>query len=347
MGAMTADRMTGLSLELSSLCQLECPLCVRRTIAADYPSQAMSAETLAAVLPYLSGLESLDLTGWGEPLLHPRFNEFLARIRAHFSGRLTFTTNGLLFQREQIEAVVEQGVDVICVSVDAARPESYERIRPGGDFHRLLENLRELVAGRVRQGASRPEVFALFLLRREALEELPEFVRLMQSLQLTGVVFQQLAGVFSEAHLSRITYTEYYRSDFDPALLKQSLAQARDKAKPGLIVAGPERVRRFRGHGCGGFDVHKPFITAGGEVSVCCSMAYPVSLMQRSGQLVFTPSLTFGRVTEESLPAIWQKPAYAEVRRQILAGENPEACAECIGLYLEPAIYGQEPPEKR
>jgi MoaA/NifB/PqqE/SkfB family radical SAM enzyme len=343
---MSADRMTGLSLELSSLCQLRCPLCVRRTIAPDYPSQAMSAETLAAVLPCLSGLESLDLTGWGEPLLHPRFNEFLARIRTHFSGRLTFTTNGLLFQREQIEAVVEQGVDVICVSVDAARPESYERIRPGGDFHRLLENLRELVACRGRPGASRPEVFALFLLRREALDELPEFVRLMQSLELTGVVFQQLAGVFSEAHLSRITYTEYYRSDFNPALLKQSLAQARDQAKPGLIVAGPERVRRLRGHGCGGFDVHKPFITAGGEVSVCCSMAYPVSLMRKSGKLVFTPSLTFGRVTEESLPAIWQKPAYAEVRRQILAGENPEACADCIGLYLEPAPPGQEPASR-
>lgn len=339
---MNAEQMTGLSLELSSICQLECPLCMRRAVAPDYPGRVMAPETLAAVLPYLSGLKNVDLTGWGEPLLHPRFAEVLSQIRRHFAGRLSFTTNGLLFRPELMEAVIEQKVDVICFSVDAARPESYARVRPAGDFNRLLENLNGLISLRRRRESPRPEIFALFLLRRETLAELPAFVRLMQETGLTGVVFQQLAGVFSAAHLEQITYTGYYPSGFDPAHLDQNLAQARAAAKPGFIVAGPERVRSSRGLGCGGFDVRQPFITAAGEVSVCCAMAYPVSLMRRSGRLLFTPSVTFGKVTAEPLPVIWAKPDYAEIRRQILAGENPAACADCIGLYLEPAVSGQE-----
>ena len=340
---MIADRITGLSLELSSRCQLQCPLCLRRAISPDYPSETMAPEVLSALLPYLAEMDSLDLTGWGEPLLHPQFNSFLEQIRAHFSGRLSFTTNGLLFRPEHMEAVVRHGLDVVCFSIDAARAESYGRVRPGGDFNRLLKILAELLAERDRRKSSRPQVFALFLLRREALEELPEFVRLMQSLGLNGVVFQQLAGVFSEDHLSRITYTEYYRTDFDPARLEQSLSRARAEAKPGFIVAGPERVRRDRVHGCGGFDLSKPFVTAGGEVSVCCAMAYPVSLMRSSGENVFTPSKTFGRVTETPLPRIWQNPELIAIRRQILAGENPAACADCIGLHLAPGPSGQGP----
>jgi MoaA/NifB/PqqE/SkfB family radical SAM enzyme len=341
LGKMTSDRMTGLSLELNPLCQLQCPLCIRRAITADHPNQAMPAEVLDAVLPYISMLDGIDLTGWGEPLLNPQFSEFLARIRRSFSGRLTFTTNGLLFDRESIEAVVKNRVDVICFSVDAAAAESYARVRPGANFQLLLSNLKELLAYRRSQKAERPEIFALFLLRREALEELPAFVRLMQSLGLNGIVFQHLTGVFTEAHLSRITYTEYYRSDFDPVRLEQSLAQARVEARPGFTVAGPERVRRVQGRGCGGYDVQKPFITALGEVSICCTIAHPVSLMRQSGQLVSTRALTFGNVKEEPLPVIWQKPEYAELRRQLLAGENPVACADCLGLYLIPPSDGQ------
>ena len=343
---MTAERMTGLSLELSSRCQLDCPLCVRHAISPEFPRLAMPAAVLDAVLPYLPPLEALDLTGWGEPLLHPQFPEFLARIRRAFAGRLSFTTNGLLFRRELIEAVVDQGVDVICFSLDAAAAETYARVRPGADFGRLLSNLRELIAFRRSRHVERPQLFALFLLRRDALEELPAFVRLAQALGLNGILFQQLTGVFTDAHLARITYTDYYPSDFDPARLEQSLAQARAEAKPGFVVAGPDRIHRSRLRGCGGFDMHQPFLSAQGEVSVCCSKAYPIALMRRSGQPRLTPPLSFGNVTREPLPLIWQKPEYRELRRQVLAGEFPEACADCIGLYVEPAASGQDLAEK-
>ena len=334
---MTADRITGLSLELSSHCQLRCQLCVRRAIAPDYPNQFLSPETLAALLPYLSEFESLDLTGWGEPLLHPRFSDFLAQIRRHFSGRLSFTTNGLLLRRELMEAAIQQRVDVICVSVDAASPETYGQVRQGGDFGKLVTLLDQFLRLREAAGTGRPSLFATYLLRRQRLEEVPAFVLWVRELGLQGVVFQQLTGVFSPQHLRQITYADFFPTDFDPAILQHFLNQVRRMARPGFLVLEPETIHRQRMGNCGVFDLQKPFVSAAGELSPCCVMAYPTDWMRKPGQVERTRVLSFGNVRDLPLPRLWLQPAYQAFRESLRAGAGPAACGDCISLYLTPA----------
>jgi pyruvate-formate lyase-activating enzyme len=330
------DEMTGLVLETSASCQLHCPHCFLRSYSERPAPALMPRAVVEALAPYLAGLESIDLTGWGEPLLNPELFELIALIRATFRGRLSMTTNGLLLDADKIERLVGSGLDVICVSIDAATPESYLRARPGGDFARLGEVLGLLVRARAARGGGGPLLFTTFLLRREALPELAGAAGFAARIGLDGIILQQLTGVFSERGLAQVTHQAYYRNRFDEAELTAAVARARAAAPPGFTIVCPERVLPERPGGCGGFDLARPFITASGLVSACCAMAYPCALIRRDGRLEKTRATVFGDVLAAPLPEIWRDPGYAAVRAQIRAGGPSAACGDCIALYLRP-----------
>jgi MoaA/NifB/PqqE/SkfB family radical SAM enzyme len=330
------DEMTGLVLETSAACQLNCPLCFLRSYTERPDPEVMPLSVIEAVAPYLSGLDSIDLTGWGEPLMNPDLIAIIKTIRGRFQGRLTMTTNGHLLDRDAMKKIIELGLDTVCVSVDAANERGFGAARPGGDFTRLRRALEEFATLVDLAGSDRPKLFATFLLRRDALPQITDFVGMVSAHGFEGVVFQQLTGVFSEEGLKQATHSAYYCNDFDDAVLSEAMERARSTAPEGFVLVGPESIEFKRVGDCGGFDVSRAFITASGQVSVCCAMAYPCALMRRDGELEKTKAVTFGDVRERPLPEIWNDPAYAGTREQIRSGGTPEACGDCIALYVKP-----------
>jgi hypothetical protein len=161
-------------------------------------------------------------------------------------------------------------------------------------------------------------------------------VRLAADLGLDGVVLQQLTGVYSERGVSQVTHTGYYRNAFEYSELADALAAARSAAPPGFMIAGPERICPDRTGDCGGFDLGRPFITASGQVSLCCAMAYPWAFLGRDRIRRQTRGVVFGDVRRRSLADIIRDPAYLEARAAVKSGAAPAACGDCIGLYMVP-----------
>jgi MoaA/NifB/PqqE/SkfB family radical SAM enzyme len=328
------DRITGLVLETSAACGLKCPLCFLRSYEERPAPDLMPLEVVAAVAPYLAGLDSIDLTGWGEPLLNPALFDIIRLIRRHFTGRLTMTTNGAALTPEAMKKIIRLGLDTVCVSVDAANERSYKAARPGGDFLKLRKSLEEFASLTHLSGEDKPHLFATFLLRRESLAQLPDFVSMIAGHGFEGVVFQQLTGIFSETGLKQATHSGYYGNPFNDQELAESLARAKKKAPEGFVIVGPEKIGSERVKNCGGFDISRPFITAAGQVSVCCAMAYPCALLRRDGKLERTEAVTFGDARARPLPEIWRDPAYVKAREEIRSGKIPAACGDCIALYM-------------
>jgi MoaA/NifB/PqqE/SkfB family radical SAM enzyme len=244
------------------------------------------------------------------------------------------TTNGLLLTREKIERLISRRLSALCVSADASEEKTYQAVRPGGDFSRLLNVLDQLIASRQEAKCPEPLIFATFLLRRRALSELAPFARLMAERGLDGVIFQHLTGVFSKAGCEEIAYSSYYGNPFPEAELTEALAAARAAVPRGFTLVGPERIAPRRTGNCGGFDLSRAFITASGQVSVCCAMASPCAFIRRDGNLERTRAFTFGDAREKPLPEIWASKSYAQTRAAIRSGKVPPACGDCIGLYM-------------
>ena len=259
----------GLSIESSAVCNLRCSHCPLRTYQDRTGARHMSTETVRAIIPHLEGIDDLDLTGWGEPFMNPRFLDNLELIRSAYHGRIGFTTNGTLLDERAIDRLLAAGVDTVCFSVDAPDQASYKRLRAGGDFERVISVLARLVSKK-RESAAATQVFASYLIRRDTMDEIHRFVRRMQDLGLDGVVFQHMTGVFSEPGLSDIAYSGYYGTGFDDASLKAVLEEAAQMSGPGFSVLMPERIGDELVMDCGGFNLDKPFISAAGDVTVCC-----------------------------------------------------------------------------
>jgi len=339
------DSMTGIVLETSASCQLNCPNCFLRSYDERPQPALMGPEVVRAVAPYLAGMDSLDLTGWGEPLLNPDLFEIIETVKDAFSGKITMTTNGLLLDREKMERIIALGLDTVCVSVDASSESRYRAARKGGDFkilHRVLDEFATLRDG---SGKERPLLFGTYLLRKDALSDLDEFVGLVSAHGFDGVVFQQMTGIFSKDGLEQATHSAYYYNDFDSDRLDRAVGAAKKVAPPGFTIVGPERVAAKRVCDCGGFDITRPFVTAPGDVSVCCAMAYPCSLMRRDRSIEKTAAITFGNVLEKPLPEIWEDPEYVKAREEIRSGEVPQACGDCIALYISPGEVWTAPEE--
>lgn len=132
-----------LMLEVTNACNLKCRMCQNRNM-----------ERAKGVMPFELAIKAIDqavdmgvsevaLFATGEPLLYARLPDLVAEIKKR--GLYCYvTSNGLLLDEKLAEALCRNGLDSFKFSIDASDKEEYERIRVGGDFEKLLENVRLL-----------------------------------------------------------------------------------------------------------------------------------------------------------------------------------------------------------
>jgi len=135
-----------IQMELTTECNLRCIMCPlsseERKLASD--EVMFTLDDLKRFADAIRHADELELTGFGEDLYHPQAIEVLRWFKQMGVG-INLTTNGQLLTPELSELVVaEQLCDVLCFSIDAATGHTYRRIRRGGTWSRLLENLEAL-----------------------------------------------------------------------------------------------------------------------------------------------------------------------------------------------------------
>jgi putative metalloenzyme radical SAM/SPASM domain maturase len=164
-----------LFVETTTLCNLGCFMCVKQTAGCGMTEGEMTPETFAALAPAFPHLEALVLNGVGEPLLNRHLEEFIriARSAMPASGWIGFQSNGLLLTGTRARSLVEAGLDKICISVDGASPETFRKVREGGELMAIDRALAALALAKQECGRPEVQVGIEFVLMRSNLGELP------------------------------------------------------------------------------------------------------------------------------------------------------------------------------
>lgn len=111
-------------IEVTTQCNLACVYCPHRTMKRN--KVHMDMQTFYRAIEWvkyyaLNGYqEELALTGIGEGLMHPQFEDMLRYARSQYNGLIHFSTNGLLFTRKWAELCESLSVGVY---VSMHRPE--------------------------------------------------------------------------------------------------------------------------------------------------------------------------------------------------------------------------------
>lgn len=142
-----------LQLEPTIVCQLDCPYCprVKATAGMKHGHMEWSNYTrlLEEVGPYLGAIAFWQ---WGEPLLHPRIADMIKL--AHSYGIITFMSTNAQFEPGDVDvpALVASGLDMLIISMDGTRQETYEKFRAGGQIERLKRFARAVIEEKKRAG---------------------------------------------------------------------------------------------------------------------------------------------------------------------------------------------------
>ena len=135
-------RFRNLRVSLTAACNYACTYCVpdgKRLQAA--VAELDAAQLLRAVhlLIESAGIDKLRITG-GEPLLSPKFDEFLPSVMQLPLNDVSVTTNGQLLP-SKMDVVKRSGLKRINVSLDTLNPLRFRAIARSGDLDTVLAGI--------------------------------------------------------------------------------------------------------------------------------------------------------------------------------------------------------------
>ena len=131
-----------LLIETSSFCNLVCMGCPQKDL-----SRKRGFIDVDVFKRVVDEAAEYDTRTWfhfmGEPLMHPHIFEMVAYAAEKGLPYFGMSTNGLLLSEENIERVLDSGLQRFEISLDAIDPELFALLRPGGSPERIIENAHE------------------------------------------------------------------------------------------------------------------------------------------------------------------------------------------------------------
>lgn len=330
-----------LYIEPTNFCNIDCLTCMRNNWDTDIGF--MEEATFARILDGLHQMPApptVMFSGIGEPLAHRRIVDMIAAVKA-LGCRAEMITNGTLLTEKRAKAIIDSGLDVLWVSLDGVRPESYADIRLGAELPRVLENLRRF--RRLRRPSHRPvpQIGIAFVAMKRNIGDLPELLQLGKSL---GAMHFHVSNLLphSEAMNEEILYSQALKNiTYLPSIWFRRLTLPKmdineTTAEPFLkaLTSGYNVV--LAGNNMGVSNDVCTFIEGGsmvvgwnGDVSPC-----PPLLHTHTGYLNSYERVSYrhivGNVAERDLVSMWLDPEYVAYRERVHSFAFAP-CAPCGG----------------
>ncbi len=175
------------SIETTRFCNLRCTMCEFVHLGSVATGPHMDPELLEKfteqILPLVNRVQP---TVSGEPLMTKNLPALLERA-AKYGVRLDILTNGMLLNERMLDLLMPV-LGHLCVSFDAPSKATFEAIRNGSDFEKIVANLQTAIArAKALPDARRPVISLMTTIMRRNIEELPELVDLAVELGVDKV----------------------------------------------------------------------------------------------------------------------------------------------------------------
>ncbi len=324
-GPVAANEPVCLYLETTNRCNLLCETCPR-TFEELEPPADMGWELFTKIVDQYPNIQRVVLHGVGEPMMVAELPAMVRYLKARGTYVL-FNTNGTLMREKKSRELIEAGLDEMRISLDAAEPKAFEMVRGRDLFDRILSNVKNFIALKREMGAEKPRLSLWLTGLRETMQQLPAFIRLAHDIGVPEVHLQRLVFPNTGFGLARQESSLFERQDEEEG--DYLLEAERIAAELGVLfdasgAAEPE-VSLKRGEGDAPWSLcRRPwslmYFTAHGRALPCCIAPFSMRGYE---------NFTLGDARQQSLPEIWNSPAYQSFRAGLLSDSPPKACEGC------------------
>jgi len=135
-------------------CNAKCKMCFMDKMADK--NHQMSEELYEKIIneagSYSQSIEMFILARNGEPLLDSKLEQRIKLAKKHGMKLVSISTNASLLTEKRARAIIESGLDDIRFSIDGTTKESFEKIREGLKFKKVMENCLNFIKLRNQYG---------------------------------------------------------------------------------------------------------------------------------------------------------------------------------------------------
>ena len=134
-------------IEPVSACNLRCIMCFQIDGSFNSDKEFMGNMDIKIFKNVIddavkNGTKAITLASRGEPTLHPKLGEMLEYCSNKFY-ELKINTNATMLTEKLIHKILQSGVTDVVFSVDSYKKDDYEKIRVGGIFDKVVNNIKK------------------------------------------------------------------------------------------------------------------------------------------------------------------------------------------------------------
>jgi len=130
---------------------------------------------------------SVNLSCAAEPFLVPNYPDYLKRTKKYAVPETTIVTNATLLNEKIIASLMNANITRLNVSIDGATKKTYEEIRKGSNFEKVLRNVTLLQEMKKKAGSKTPYLCFDYALMRSTINEFPQFLCLAKALEADSI----------------------------------------------------------------------------------------------------------------------------------------------------------------
>ncbi len=312
-----------LAITALTRCNLNCRMCDQNhTSSEELPLSVVNK--LSKIMPYV---QLMNITG-GEPFLYQHIDLFFELCK-RFQCSSMVQTNGLLLNKDRAHYLLDRQITAIKVSCDGATKGTYEYIRRGGSFRKLIENLSFLQKLKAERQSVFPALQFNFVAMASNIHELPMLVDMAAQLGVESINVFQLRVHKEELIPESLYFYQSAANRYFKEAKKLAHLRGLNLSLPPLFKRGPMNCNALQEDRCtapwGDLTVN-----VNGSAAICCGGAGPA-----------------GNLNELSLDEVWNHPRRVKIRETVNTPNQLEVCNNCrMGKINPDSVHSHIPNRK-
>lgn len=301
-----------LDIENVSRCNYHCTMCQ----VSDWPglkrAADMSFDDYKALVDEQHGLIEIKLQGMGEPLMGKCYFEMIEYARARYIWVRSTTNASLLHLHDNYKRLIDSDICEVQVSIDGAVQDTYEKIRRGGRFAKVVDNCILLNQYASRIGRKRSRMWVV--VQRDNSSELQMFPRLAAELGFDRLTFSLDLNDWGQERWRNLNDPVDVHRNFDASMAGELVRLGKTlKVDVSFWFLGEKYDPQDPQKLCP-WPFERAYISSDMKIVPCCMIANPEVLQLGDAKFLATE---------------WNNDAMASFRRKHLQGEIPDICRSC------------------
>lgn len=307
-------------IEITTICNKKCTHCEHTHWGITQEQRHLTIDEYRHIINKFD-LTWVHTTGLGSSFLNPDFYKIMAENRKRNIPHY-FVDHFDDLSDADMEQILEYDVAGIYISIDGASAETYNPVRIGCDFDRVVRNIRTFIHKKISKGLVLPELNFRMVVNNDNVHEMPKFIDLIRS--FGGA---REFGRGARIDLVGVLNFDENESEFVKTIPFDVYEETIKKAKQcdiNVILSHIEPGQNPPSSQC--ICWLEPYILMGGDIVPCCAV-----LMSNNREYLHTNA--FGNIFSHDFRDIWNNARYQEFRNIITNNTKPVPgfCVNCRG----------------